>query len=206
MQRVRVGRRRAADLPIQEAPPGLWDAGPWGQEGKWLEASGYGLGPRPTQAQTKKLWLRGQERTEGQTDRWLSGLSSSRRPHTMSIRVCPRLGVGLWLWLGVTLGLGQGQGEDTGVGFLWPLPAPHPRPYLPRAQVSQGTSLPLALSPQQLLFWGDRCSGGRDGKRGQLCPRVALSCGLTIWPCGLSISLGFFRFPVVVVWVFFNSY
>lgn len=124
----------------------------------------------------------------------------------MSIRVCPRLGVGLWLWLGVTLGLGQGQGEDTGMGFLWPLPAPHPRPYLPRAQVSQGTSLPLALSPQQLLFWGDRCSGGRDGKRGQLCPRVALSCGLTIWPCGLSISLGFFRFPVVVVWVFFNSY
>ncbi|XP_065749399.1 collagen alpha-1(XX) chain [Phocoena phocoena] len=65
-----VGRRRAADLLIQEAPPGLWDAGPWGQEGQWLEASG---------------------------------------PHTMSIRVCPRLGVGLWLWLGVTLGLGQGQ-------------------------------------------------------------------------------------------------
>ena len=75
----------------------------------------------------------------------------------MSVRVCPHLGVGLWLWLGVTLGLGQGQGEDTGVGFLWPLPAPHPRPYLPRAQVPRGTSLPLALSLQQLLFWGDRC-------------------------------------------------
>ncbi|XP_054946637.1 LOW QUALITY PROTEIN: collagen alpha-1(XX) chain [Physeter macrocephalus] len=109
MLRVRGGRREAADLPIQEAPPGLWDAGPWGQEGKWLEASGYGLGPRPTQAQTEKLWLRGQEGTEEQTDRWLSGLSSSRRPRTMRVRVCPCLGVSLWLWLGVTLGLGQGQ-------------------------------------------------------------------------------------------------
>ena len=45
MQRVQVGRRRAADLLIQEAPPGLWDAGPWGQEGKWLEASGMGSAP-----------------------------------------------------------------------------------------------------------------------------------------------------------------
>ncbi|XP_057385738.1 collagen alpha-1(XX) chain [Balaenoptera acutorostrata] len=79
MQRVQVGRRRAADLLIQEAPPGLWDAGPWGQEGKWLEASGMGSAP---------------------------GL---HRPRTMSVRVCPHLGVGLWLWLGVTLGLGQGQ-------------------------------------------------------------------------------------------------
>lgn len=128
----------------------------------------------------------------GQSDRWLSGLFSSYRLRTMSVRVRPHLGVGLCLYLSVTLGLSQGQGEDTGEGS-WNCGsrlAP-PGHTCPGHRPPCGTNLPLALS--SCCFQGLGCSGDRDGKTGQLCPQHHPQlCGLTFGTAVFPFSWAFF--------------
>ncbi|KAJ8779139.1 hypothetical protein J1605_012990 [Eschrichtius robustus] len=88
---------------------------------------------------------------------------SNDEPRTMSVRVCPHLGVGLWLWLGVTLGLGQGQGEGC-VDGPWEVvsasqgPLRSPPPATPLAC----TQLPRVMKGQETAeAWPCR---GRQGR------------------------------------------